>query len=567
MTDFLRVACAQVDTVVGDLAANGTVIREAMAWAEECEADVLLLPELAITGYPPEDLVLKEAFVAANIETLHRLAKDSGAVTTVVGFVDRSSLPPDDAGHVRVHNAAALLQGGRVRGIYHKVRLPNYGVFDEDRYFMAGIKPDALWEINGVVAGVSICEDIWLPEGPPALQARRGADILLNINGSPYHRGKGAQRQAMLSERATEAGVPLVYLNMVGSQDELVFDGQSMVFDGNGQLLYRAPQFAAERFWVDVPLSAEGKTGVEAILVSSGDLLEGDPESPPAPHQPLSDVAEVYQALVTGLGGYVRKNGFSGVVIGLSGGIDSALTAALAVDALGPDAVWGVTMPSRYSSEGSVDDSRLLAKNLGIRIDEISIEPPFTGHLEALADVFSGTAPDVTEENLQARIRGALLMAISNKFGNMVVATGNKSEMSVGYATIYGDMAGGFAVLIDVWKTLIYDLARWRNRDGEVIPQATIDKQPSAELRPDQLDRDSLPPYPVLDAILEAYIEQDRSIPQIVAAGFERAVVERVTRMVDRNEYKRRQAAPGVKITTKALGRDRRLPITNGFRG
>jgi NAD+ synthase (glutamine-hydrolysing) len=567
MTDFLRVACAQVDMVVGGLDANSAVIREAMAWAEECQADVLLLPELAITGYPPEDLVLREAFVAANIEALHRLAKGSGAATTVVGFVDRSSLPPDDAGHVRVHNAAALLQGGRIRGIYHKVRLPNYGVFDEDRYFMAGTAPGALWEINGVVAGVSICEDVWVPDGPPALQARRGADILLNINGSPYHRGKGAEREAMLSARAAEAGVPLVYLNMVGGQDELVFDGQSMVFDGVGQLLYRAPQFVEERFWVDVPLREEGKTGVEAILVSSGDLLEGDPEPPPAPHQPLSDVAEVYQALVTGLGGYVRKNGFSGVVIGLSGGIDSALTAAIAVDALRPDAVRGVMMPSRYSSAGSIDDSRALAKNLGIRVDEISIEPPFAGYLQILSGVFDGTEPDVTEENLQARIRGAILMAISNKFGNMVVATGNKSEMSVGYATIYGDMAGGFAVLIDVWKTLVYDLARWRNRDGEVIPQATIDKQPSAELRPDQLDSDSLPPYPVLDAILEAYIEQDRSIPQIVAAGFERSVVERVTRMVDRNEYKRRQAAPGVKITTKALGRDRRLPITNGFRG
>ncbi|HAX81706.1 MAG TPA: NAD+ synthase, partial [Actinobacteria bacterium] len=498
MTDFLRVACAQVDMVVGDLDANSAVIREAMSWAEECQADVLLLPELAITGYPPEDLVLKEAFVAANIETLHRLAKDSGAVTTVVGFVDRSSLPPDDAGHVRVHNAAALLQGGRIRGIYHKVRLPNYGVFDEDRYFMAGTAPDALWEINGVVAGVSICEDVWVPDGPPALQARRGADILLNINGSPYHRGKGGEREAMLSARASEAGVPLVYLNMVGGQDELVFDGQSMVFDGAGQLLYRAPQFVEERFWADVPLPEEGKTGVEAILVSSGDLLEGDPEPPATPHQPLSDVAEVYQALVTGLGGYVRKNGFSGVVIGLSGGIDSALTAAIAVDALGPEAVWGVMMPSRYSSAGSIDDSRALAKSLGIRVDEISIEPPFAGYLQTLSGVFDGTDPDVTEENLQARIRGAILMAISNKFGNMVVATGNKSEMSVGYATIYGDMAGGFAVLIDVWKTLVYDLARWRNRDGEVIPQATIDKQPSAELRPDQLDSDSLPPYPVL---------------------------------------------------------------------
>ena len=566
MTDFLRVACAQVDLTVGDIEANSEIIRGAMAWAEECQADVLLVPELAITGYPPEDLVLREGFVNANIEALHRLAKDAGDTTTVVGFVDRSSLPPDDAGHVRVHNAAALIQGGRVRGVYHKCRLPNYGVFDEARYFAVGTRPGALWEINGAVVGVSVCEDIWVPDGPPAQQAGNGADILVIINGSPYHRGKGREREAMLAARAREAGVPVVYLNLVGGQDELVFDGQSMVFDASGYLLYRAPQFAEERFWVDVPLREEGRSGVGAIVVSTGDLLEGDPEPPPPAHEPLDEVAEVYRALVCGLGGYVRKNGFRGVVVGLSGGVDSALTATLAADALGAEAVWGITMPSRYSSAGAVEDSRVLARNLGIRFDEIPIEPPFTGFLETLEAVFTGTSPDVTEENLQARIRGAILMALSNKFGHMVVSTGNKSEMSVGYSTIYGDMVGGFAVLVDVWKTLVYELARWRNRDGEVIPQATIDKPPSAELRPGQLDTDSLPPYETLDQILRGYIERDRSIAQIVAEGFDRATVERLTRMVDRNEYKRRQAAPGVKITTKALGRDRRLPITNGFR-
>jgi NAD+ synthase (glutamine-hydrolysing) len=566
MTDFLRVACAQIDLTVGDLDGNCSAIREAMSWAEECEADVLLLPELAITGYPPEDLVLRDAFVTANIEALHRLATSSGATTTVVGFVDRSALPPDDAGHTRVHNAAALLQGGRVRGIYHKVRLPNYGVFDEDRYFVSGTKPAALWEINGVVVGVSVCEDIWVADGPPSQQAAAGADILLNINGSPYHRGKGAEREAMLATRAAESRVPLVYLNLVGGQDELVFDGNSMVFDRQGTLLYRAPQFSEERFWVDVPLPEEGRSGVEAIVVATGDLLEGDPEPPPPTHESMDEVAEVYHALVSGLAGYARKNGFQGVVIGLSGGIDSALTATIAADALGPEAVWGVTMPSRYSSAGSVDDSRALAANLGIRFDEIPIEPPFAGFLSTLDGVFAAAAPDVTEENLQARIRGAILMALSNKFGHMVVATGNKSEMSVGYSTIYGDMVGGYSVLIDVWKTLVYDLAKWRNRDGEVIPRATMDKPPSAELRPGQLDTDSLPPYTVLDPILQGYIERDRSIAQLVAEGHERAMVERIARMVDRNEYKRRQAAPGVKITTKALGRDRRLPITNGFR-
>ncbi|MEK7252794.1 MAG: NAD+ synthase [Actinomycetota bacterium] len=567
MTDFLRVACAQADLTVGDIDGNTEIIRQAMAWAEECQADVLLLPELAITGYPPEDLVLREGFVNANIEALHRLAKTAGNTTTVVGFVDRSSLPPDDAGHVRVHNAAALIERGRVRGIYHKCRLPNYGVFDEDRYFAVGSDPGALWEINGVVVGVSVCEDIWVPDGPPALQATNGADILVNINGSPYHRGKGREREAMLATRAREAGVPVVYLNLVGGQDELVFDGQSMVFDSSGKLLYRAEQFVEERFWVDVPLRDEGRSGIEATVVSTGDLLEGDPEPPPDSHDPLVEVAEVYSALVCGLGGYVRKNGFRGVVVGLSGGIDSALTATIASDALGPSAVWGVTMPSRFSSAGSIADSRVLASNLGIRFDEIPIEPPFTGFLSTLEGVFADTGQDVTEENLQARIRGAILMALSNKFGHMVVATGNKSEMSVGFATIYGDMVGGYSVLLDVWKTLVYELAHWRNRHGEVIPQATLDKPPSAELRPGQLDTDSLPPYDTLDKILRAYIERDRSITQIVAEGFDVATVERVARMVDRNEYKRRQAAPGVKITTKALGRDRRLPITNGFRG
>jgi NAD+ synthase (glutamine-hydrolysing) len=567
MTDFLRIAGAQIDLTVGDIGGNVDRIAKSMEWAEECQADVLLLPELAITGYPPEDLVLRSGFVDANIAALHTLAKGSGETTTIVGFVDRSSAPPDDAGHVRVHNAAGLIEGGRVRGVYHKGRLPNYGVFDEDRYFAVGERLDALWEINGVAVGVSICEDIWVADGPPSLQAAAGADILLNINGSPYHRGKGSERAAMLATRARDAGLAVVYLNMVGGQDELVFDGQSMVFDGSGALLYRAPQFEEDLFWVDVPLPEEGRSDITATLVSSGDLLEGEPEPPAESYQPLDDVAEVYRALVTGLEGYVRKNGFSGVVIGLSGGIDSALTAAIAADALGPEAVWGVTMPSRFSSDGSISHSQRLADNLGISFDEIPIEPPFEGFLDTLGGVFEGLEPDVTEENLQARIRGAILMALSNKLGHMVVATGNKSEMSVGYATIYGDMVGGYAVLKDVWKTLVYDLARWRNKDGEVIPQEIIDKPPSAELREDQLDTDTLPPYPTLDQILERYVEDDMSVKAIVSEGFDRELVARIARMVDRNEYKRRQAAPGVRITTKGLGRDRRLPITNGWDG
>ncbi len=569
MTDFIRVAGAQINLVVGDLDGNVERILAAMAWAEDLQADVLLLPELAVTGYPPEDLLLRQRLVEANAQAVYRLASRAGETTTVVGFVDRTQGEPkrDDAGPGRLHNAAALLAGGRLRGVYHKVLLPNYGVFDEDRYFFPGAAPDALWDINGVVAGVSICEDIWVAEGPPARQAEAGADILLNINGSPYHRNKDAEREEMLRERARALALPLVYVNLVGGQDELVFDGGSLVIDARGEILYRSPQFEEDLFWVDVPLSEAGRSDVRATVVSHGTLLEGEPAEPPELHPPLEETEEIYQALCLGLGDYVRKNGFPQVVLGLSGGIDSALVAAIAGDALGPEAVWAVTMPSRYSSEGSVADSGALAANLGIRLSEISIEPPFSGFLETLAEAFAGTEPGVAEENLQARARGAILMALSNKHGGLVLATGNKSEMSVGYSTLYGDMAGGYAVLKDVSKTLVYELARWRNREAEVIPEAIIAKPPSAELRPGQLDTDSLPPYSVLDPILEAYVEKDLALQEIVKLGFNRGVVERVARMVDGNEYKRRQSAPGVKITPKALGRDRRLPITNRFAG
>ena len=563
--DVRRVAGAQRNVVVGDIDGNTARIIEAMEWAAECQADVILFPELAITGYPPEDLVLKSAFIRDNISALHRLAARSAETAAVVGFVDRGAGQRDDAGHLRVHNAAALVAGGGLRGVYHKGLLPNYGVFDEDRYFAVGEDPASLWEINGVAVGVSVCEDIWVPDGPPADQVAAGAEILLNINGSPYHRGKGSERQQMLGERARSSGVPLVYLNLVGAQDELVFDGQSMVFDSSGEVLYRAAQFEEELFWVDVPLPESNGETPKAQRVTTGDLLDGEPEPPLAIHEPYPETEEIYRALCLGLGDYVRKNGFSGVVIGLSGGIDSALTAAVATDALGADAVRGVTMPSRYSSPGSVEDSRALATNLGIDFEEISVEPPFTGFLETLGAAFELTEVDVAEQNLQARARGAILMALSNKFGGMVVATGNKSEMSVGYATLYGDMVGGYAVLKDVSKTLVYELARWRNRDREVIPQDTIDKPPSAELKPDQKDTDSLPPYEVLDPILEKYVENDASVKEIIADGFEEDMVRRIARMVDRNEYKRRQAAPGVRITTKSLGRDRRLPITNKY--
>lgn len=545
----VRVAGAQIDLVVGDIAGNERRILEAMAWAEDESADVLLLPELAINGYPPEDLVLWDDFVDEGLESLSRLARSSGDTVVVVGFVDRvaqDDLSPGDSAERTVANAAAVLHRGDIVGIYHKILLPNYGVFDEDRYFAQGKNPGRLWEIGGVVTGVSVCEDIWSASGPPAEQARAGARILLNINASPFHRGKAADREQMLAERARGAGVPVVYLNLVGGQDELVFDGASLVLAADGTVVHRSPQFEEDLFVVDVPLAGEA--------VADG-----------SPTPLLNSTEEVYKALVTGLGDYVRKNGFSQVVIGLSGGIDSALTATIAVDALGASAVWGISMPSRFSSQHSIDDAQQLAEELGVKFDVLPMDQAYAAFLEILDPVFDGTDFGVAEENLQARARGAILMAVSNKFGPMVVATGNKSEMAVGYATLYGDMVGGYAVLKDVFKTLIYELARWRNKDGAVIPQNSIDKPPSAELRPDQKDSDSLPPYELMDAVLERHIESDEGLSEMVAAGYDDALVSRIVRMVATNEYKRRQAAPGVKITTKAFGKDRRLPITNAY--
>jgi NAD+ synthase (glutamine-hydrolysing) len=454
-----------------------------------------------------------------------------------------------DAEDRRVANAAAILREGKVEGVYHKVLLPNYGVFDEDRYFAVGQDPARVWRMGDVEAGVSICEDIWLPDGPPRDQAEAGAQVLLNINASPFHKGKAREREAMIIDRARDSRVPVVYLNLVGGQDELVFDGCSLVVAADGTIVHRSPQFEEDTFVVDVPLPGEA--------VAPGSVTEH-----------LGVEEEIYRALETGLGDYVRKNGFKQVVIGLSGGIDSALTAVIAADTLGADAVWGVAMPSRFSSQHSIDDARALAENLGIRFDVIPIDDVYSSFLDALGPVFAGTDFGTAEENLQARTRGAILMAISNKHGPMVVATGNKSEMAAGYATLYGDMVGGYAVLKDVFKTVVYDLVRWRNKGrddkaGDVIPQSTIDKPPSAELRPDQKDSDSLPPYEVLDEILALYVESDVGVTEIVERGFDPDLVRRVAGMVDRNEYKRRQAAPGVKITVKAFGKDRRLPITN----
>ena len=549
--DRIRIAGAQLNLVVGDLDGDTAALLDGMAWAEQHSADIVVFPELAITGYPPEDLVLREGFVDANLACLQRLAEASGECLAVVGFVDHAEdidEVPDDAVVRTVANAAALLHRGRIVGVYHKVLLPNYGVFDESRYFVRGGRPSSLWEVFEVPIGVSICEDIWIPDGPPAQQASAGAGLLVNLNASPFDFGKARGREDMLRSRARSAGAPVVYVNLVGGQDELVFDGASVVLASDGELVHRSPQFAEDRFVVEVALAGPQTSTAEATPL-------------------LEPLEEIYAALTLGLGDYVRKNGFSHVVVGLSGGIDSALTAVLATDALGPEAVWGISMPSRFSSEGSVNDSRDLAERLGIRFDVIGIEGIFGQFLDSLAPVFAGTEFDTAEENIQARIRGALLMAVSNKHGGMVLATGNKSEMAVGYATLYGDMAGGYAVLKDVFKEQVYALSEWRNQHGpEVIPQSIMTKAPSAELRPDQLDSDSLPPYPILDAILERYIEEDRSVASIVEEGFDPATVRRIAGLVDRNEYKRRQAAPGVKISVKAFGKDRRLPITSKYR-
>jgi NAD+ synthase (glutamine-hydrolysing) len=570
----IRVALCQINTTVGDLDGNVDRILAALADADAQGCDLAVFPELAITGYPPEDLLLKPGFVADNREALERVAQASGSCAAVVGFVD--------AGR-DLHNAAAVCAFGRVQAIYRKRNLPNYAVFDEQRYFAPGAGATPLVEVAGVRVGVSICEDAWDPVGPIATQAAGGAELVVNINASPYYADRVAERERMLATRATDASSALVYVNQVGGQDELVFDGASLVFDAHGELLARAGQFTEESLVCDIevqpvfrkrlldPRGRASDAPLPVVDVTSAPRIDdpGDVRHPPLA-TPLAPVHEVYEALVTGTRDYVRKNGFTDVAIGLSGGIDSSLVAVIAADALGPEHVHGVLMPSRYSSEHSLSDAEKLCVELGIDGRVIAIEPAHVAFEEMLAPSFAGLAPDITEENVQSRIRGVLLMALSNKFpGWMVLTTGNKSESAVGYSTLYGDTAGGFAVIKDVPKTLVYELCRDRNRRAgrPLVPEDVLTKPPSAELRPDQRDDQSLPPYEELDPILEAYVEDDRTRAELVALGFDPALVERVTRLVDTAEYKRRQTPPGVRVTPKAFGKDRRLPITNRYRG
>ncbi len=587
----MRLVLAQIDPTVGDLEGNAARVIDALREARRLGADVVAFPELVLSGYPPEDLLLKDHFLRGCERALEQVAASCHGLVALVGV----PLLEADGGVV---NVAAVLAEGAVQAVYHKIRLPNYAVFDEERYFTPGRRVLVV-QLSDARIAVNVCEDIWRPDGPTEEAAiQGGAELIINISMSPYHRGKGEEREKMLRARALDSGAFIAYVNGVGGQDELVFDGHSLVIAPSGEVVARGPQFTEALLTVDLDLAtariaprrerAASLWGLEVVEVG---MAESD--APPAATPrvagssgvaasavvplrvaecpaPLAPVAEVYAALCLGVRDYVDKNRFRRVVVGLSGGIDSALTACIAVDALGAERVVGVTMPSRYSSSGTRSDARETAENLGIDFLELPIEAAFRAYLATLKGEFAGREADSTEENLQARIRGNLLMALSNKFGWLVLTTGNKSEMAVGYATLYGDMAGGFAAIKDVPKTLAYELSAYRNLLGPgagPIPETTIVRPPSAELRPDQTDQDSLPPYDVLDAIIEAYVVRDESVPEIVARGLDLPTVERVVAMIDQNEYKRRQAAPGVRITPKAFGKDRRLPITNRYRG
>lgn len=576
MSATVRVVLAQINFTVGDLEGNTQKILDYMEEAASYRPDLVVFPELSVTGYPPEDLLLKHRFIADNQACLQRIAEHVGEVPTLVGFVD---------GDTYIHNAAAVLHQGRVAGVYHKICLPNYSVFDEKRYFEPGDRP-LVFECYGIKFGLNICEDIWIPDGVTETQAfRGGAEVVFNISSSPYYVQKRTERLGIGIARARHTRSIVIYLNTVGGQDELVFDGNSFVVDHRGDVLAEGQQFEEDFLIVDLDVSdlrafrekdptfALDKRHFQAPYDVNAIALDGMRSQPDRPNvslkpfTPLDKEYEIYKALVLGTHDYVRKNGFEKVVVGLSGGIDSTLTTCIAVDALGAENVVGVIMPSGFTSEQSILDARALAENLGIRVETIPINTIFEKYLQTLEDVFQGREPDVTEENIQARIRGNILMALSNKFRWLVLTTGNKSETSVGYSTLYGDMAGGFAVIKDVYKTWVYKLCENKNRRAgkEIIPRSILSKPPTAELRADQTDQDSLPPYELLDGILEEFVENDKTVKEIIEMGFPREVVKEVARLVDSNEYKRRQAPPGIKITHKAFGKDRRMPITNRY--
>jgi len=588
---IFRIAMVQMNPTVGDLGGN---VRRVAAWLREARranVDLVAFPELVITGYPPEDLLLKPRFLEDNHRALKEVIRNCRGVAAVVGYVGEggTSHPRPDhpmvvpAGRHELYNAAAIIADRRLVTTYCKWYLPNYGVFDESRYFHPGRRIPVV-VLNGTAVGVNICEDIWLPEGPTRAQAAAGAEVIVNINASPFHMGKSRFREQMLATRARDNGVIVTYTNMVGGQDELVFDGNSLILDQTGEVIVRGKAFEEDLLVADLNIDAVARgriahgrkkwlagrsaAAIERVVISEPHVPRKRTRAVPGCAAPLHPLEEVYRGLVLGVRDYVGKNGFKRAVIGLSGGIDSALTAVIAADALGPANVLGAFMPSPYTSRESREDVAELARRLGIQVRTIPITSTFKSYRRALAASFEGRKADTTEENLQARIRGNILMALSNKFGHLVLTTGNKSEMSVGYATLYGDMAGGFAVIKDVPKTMVYDLARLRNRmvKTAVIPKRIFDRPPTAELRPGQKDEDSLPPYSILDPILKAYVEEDRAPEEIVDMGFERETVARVIAMVDRSEYKRRQSPMGIKITHRAFGKDRRMPITNGYR-
>ncbi len=574
---FLRLCLAQINSTVGDLGSNSKKIVKYIKKAKQHKADIVAFPELAIPGYPPEDLLLKPQFVSDNIAAIKKISTETYGIIAIVGFVD-------DGKNNSLYNAAAVITEGRIIDIYHKIVLPNYGVFDEYRYFKAGAN-FPVYNVNNAKLGVSICEDIWQKDGPVRMLSLAGAEIIININASPYEKGKPEKRERLLQDESSKNMAVIAYLNAVGGQDELVYDGLSMVYDYKGRLIARGKHFEEEMVNVDIDIELVRKYRREKRLSAKFKKkeIEGKVKRfklhTPEYHerrpvrqsiiQPLMEKdEEIYKALLLGTSDYVRKNDFKGVVIGLSGGVDSSLVATIAVDAIGKENVTGLFMPSKYTSKESREDAFQLAENLGINIIEISIDGVMGGYLKVLKNKLSSKGKDTTLENLQARIRGNLLMAFSNKYGWLVLTTGNKSEISVGYATLYGDMAGGFAVIKDVPKTLVYNLCRWRNsiNKDNIIPERVLWKEPTAELKPDQKDSDALPPYPVLDPILKAYIEDDMTFKEILKVGCELECTQKVIGMIDRSEYKRRQAPPGIKITGRAFGRDRRFPITNKYR-